>query len=187
MHRSRAIPLLLLALSAGCDTSRIVQSPAGGWNGGFETSEDGLPVNWRIYAPDTVPNSSFEVGLDRAMHVEGAQSLRFSIEACEDVGGWRSPGITREWSAEAGPRYTLSFAIRSSGARWVASFGGVSAKDGAYETVQSGDREPDRWHRVTLPFDLDEEHPRLRFELSLRSPGEVWIDDVRIEPAGRTR
>ena len=39
------------------------------------------------------------------------------------------------------------------------------------------------YRRLKIEFDLDDGSlEEIRFELSIRSPGTVWIDDVRIEP-----
>lgn len=50
--------LMLALLPIGCNQmSEIIRDDSAGMNGGFEKDESGLPVNWLVYSPKTVPNS----------------------------------------------------------------------------------------------------------------------------------
>ena len=111
-----AILLAGLFSIAGCQPlSEKVTDATVGLNGGFEADRNGLPVNWLMYTPRTVDDAEFAIVLDRDIVKEGQQSLRFDVERCSSVGGWRSPGFTNEF-AEVGKftgpaQYKLSFWI----------------------------------------------------------------------------
>ena len=65
-------------LSAGCTKmSESVLDESTGMNGGFEVTESGLPVNWLVYTPRTVPTGDFDVVIDTAEYRSGRQSLKF--------------------------------------------------------------------------------------------------------------
>jgi len=172
-----------LAFCAGCtQMSEQVEDPGAGPNGGFEITRSGLPVNWRVYSPRTIPEGSYELVLDRDDFREGAQSLCFRVKECSPTGGWHSPGITQELAADADTTYLVRFWIKSDGCDWTVSYGGVRAKTGVLETVDASEVEPGAWRLVERRVPVPAGHERLRFELSITSPGNLWIDDVRLEP-----
>ena len=72
-----AIGLLSIACAP---LSESVEDASVDLNGGFERVEAGLPVNWIVYTPDTVPSGSFELRFDRADRREGEQSLQAVVE-----------------------------------------------------------------------------------------------------------
>jgi len=173
-------------VAAACEElSEKVEDDSVGWNGDFENDRDGLPVNWLVYTPRTVPDSDFDIVLDTLEFKEGGQSLRFDVRDCEGIGGRYSPGIAQERPAQAGGTYRVSFWIRSDGADLGAKVGGISAFAGQYETVVEATGGTDGWVFVERDYPMPAEYDRIRFELSVLSPGSVWIDDVRIEPLGQ--
>jgi hypothetical protein len=172
--------LLMLALVGCSRMSEQIHAPEAGWNGGFEQSERGLPVQWIVYSPDTIPTGSYELLFDTTERREGEQSLEFVVAECSATGGWQSPGIAQEVPADPGT-HALRFWIRSDGCDWTVSFGGVTAKQGEFVTVDSSEVDAADWREVERRYTLRAPDERLRFELSIRSPGRLWIDDVRIE------
>ena len=69
-----------LLLSASCSPmSREITEDSAGWNGGFERARSGLPTNWIVYAPETLPEGDYELRLDREEHTEGEQSLYYRL------------------------------------------------------------------------------------------------------------
>jgi len=183
--RTAALAFALAAVVGCTPLSEHVEDPSAGWNGGFEQARDGLPANWLVYSPRTVPEGSFDVRLDSEDFREGRQSLRFDVRACADEGGWRSPGIAAEVPGRAGRTYAVRFWIKSEGCAWTATVGGVDAKTGSSATPCRSDGSSRDWHPVECRTTLTAPHERLRFELSITSAGRLWIDDVRIEEAGR--
>jgi len=177
--------LAALALVAGqaCrPLSEQVRDPAAGRNGGFEQVRSGLPVNWLVYSPSTVPSGRFELIFDEEDAREGARSLRFLVHECSPDGGWRSPGLCQEFRVGAGTTQTIGFWIKNDGCDWRISYGAVSAKTAEVETVTSSDAPDGEWAHVERTYTLPDGYDRLRFELSIRSPGSLWIDDVTIDP-----
>lgn len=179
-----ALVLLALGTAPGCrPMSESIREPGAGPNGGFEVMRDGLPVNWLVYSPSTVPGARFRISLDREEVREGRQSVRFDVEECTGSGGWRSPGLATEVPVDPGATYAVSFWVRSDGAAYRAKAGGVSAKTGRSELLAASPGGPVPWTRVDGVVGVDAAHPRLRFELNVLSPGTLWIDGVRIEKA----
>jgi len=169
--------------AAGCqEMSEQVVDRSAGTNGGFEHTRSGLPVNWLVYSPKTIPTGSYKLGFDKKDFKEGKQSLRFAVDKCSSDGGWHSPGFCQEFPATPGTTYAIRFWIKSRGCKWTSSMGGVSAKTGDFVKVDSTAVAQGSWQRVERKYKVPLRYDRLRFELSIRSPGTLWIDDVRIEP-----
>ena len=168
----------------GCrQFSEQIEDQSVGMNGGFEHTESGLPVNWLVYTPATIPTGDYELLFDRTDFKEGAQSLKFLVHECSSTGGWHSPGITQQYPVTPGASYLISFWIKSEDSDWVVAYAGVAPKTGApYEIVDSSNATGDSWHRVERQYTIPQEYKEIRFELTIRSPGTVWIDDVRIDP-----
>ena len=69
---------LLMMISLGCkQMSEVETDISAGLNGGFETVQNDLPVNWLMYTPKTVPDSNFNIVIDDENFIEGKQSLKF--------------------------------------------------------------------------------------------------------------
>jgi len=183
------LPLALCALlvGAGCSpSSKQVEDPSVGMNGGFEHTRSGLPINWIVYTPDAVREGSCEVLLDDEDFKEGGQSLHFLVRDCSAEGGWHSPGITQEFPVTPGATYAIRFWIKSEGCAWTVSIGGVAAKTGEYERLESSEFPAVAWREVEREYTVPPDFQRLRLELSITSPGNLWIDDVRLEPLSRS-
>lgn len=175
------LSLPLTACAACGPLSESARAPDAGLNGGFEVVRDGLPAEWIVYTPATVPDAEFELVLDESERREGARALRFDVSACGDEGGWRSPGLSREFAVEPGATYDVSFQVKSEGSRWSAAWGGVDAKTSAYDVTDDSNCEEGEWRRVEARYTVPERYERLRFQFNVLSPGRLWIDDVRIE------
>ena len=162
-------------------------SAVAGMNGGFEVTQNGLPVNWLMYTPNTVKDGEFQVVLDREIVKEGLQSLKFEVERCDPRGAARSPGFTNEFydiGKYQGPgSYRVSFWIRSSGADFAVSAGPVSAKTGDMQLLIRDDSEISEWTQFEYTIDIPEER-WLRMQLNVLGPGTLWIDDVRVTKVG---
>jgi len=180
--RLLALLPLSLALAACGPMSALASDPAAGWNGGFERTRDGLPLNWNVYAPSTVPSGVFTIDFDPLDPPEGRQSLCFRIEEASAGGGRESPGIFREFPATPGGRYSVAFWIRSEGCAWSVTTRAVDAKTGAGGPIAGTADAGPAWTRIERTVRVPPEYDRLRFELSIRSPGTLWIDDVVVTP-----
>ena len=179
------LPLALLAATGCSPLSEQVKDSSVGMNGGFEHARSGLPVNWYVYTPATLPTAEYQLLFDREDHREGEQSLEFRVAKCSSEGGSDSPGLFQEYPAEPGVTYTVGFWIKSEGCDWTVAAGGVGAKTGRCEPLVSSAERADSWRRIEREVTVPPEYRRLRFELSVTSPGNLWIDGVTIEPVAK--
>lgn len=181
--------VLSVAVPGGCRRfSEEVHDPAAGINGGFEIARNGLPVNWLMYTPNTVPNADFRIVLDRQVFKEGRQSLRFDVKRCAARGGgWHSPGFTNEFFDKGKGRfgegrYRISFWVRNGGAAYFISAGGVaySKNIGGMHSLVNTNVPSDDWKRLEYVVDVPK-GCHLRMQLTIWMPGTFWIDDIRVK------
>ena len=178
------LPGLILFLSGCTKMSEKETLKSAGLNGGFEVLQNGLPVNWYMYTPNTVPAGDFRIVMDRDLYKEGAQSLKFDVRSCSSTGGWHSPGFTNEFR-EVGPyegeaTYRISFWIMNEGAKFNLSGGGVAPYKGEMRTLVESNKVIKDWELYEFEVDVPEER-HLRFQLNILKPGIFWIDDIKIE------
>lgn len=181
---SAFIVSLVLMLTGCKQMSEKTTDTSVGLNGGFEISKNGLPVNWLIYTPKTVPTGDFEILLDKENYKEGNQSLKFIVRECASSGGWGSPGFTNEFfevgKFEGKSSYKLGFWIKNDGARFRVSGGGVSPFEGEMNILIENDEQIDDWKFLEYEIDVPEDR-HLRMELNILEPGTFWIDAIKIE------
>ena len=177
--------ILIIVLLAGCSQmSELEVDKTAGLNGGFEIAKNGLPVNWLMYTPNTVPDADFKIVLDNKIFKEGKQSLKFEVKECQTTGGWASPGFTNEFF-EAGKykgeaRYKLSFWVKNNESSFKITAGGVEAKGGEMNTLIESNEEMNDWKLFEYEVEVPQER-WLRIQLNIIKPGTFWIDDVQIE------
>ena len=174
---------IFLMVSACQQYSEKETDKSAGLNGGFEISQNDLPVNWLMYSPNTVPNADFEIGLDKTIFKEGMQSLRFDVINCSSTGGWHSPGFTNEFT-ESGQfkgegTYKLSFWVKNDGSKYRVSAGGVSPMEGDMKKLIESDQQIEDWKYLEYEISVPKEW-HLRIELNILQPGTFWIDDIQI-------
>ena len=179
------IILGFMILMGGCrQMSEKVVDETAGLNGSFEVSKNGLPLNWLMYSPSTIPDADFQIILDKEIFKEGKQSLKFDVKRCSSISGRRSPGFTNEFS-EAGKyrgegRYKLSFWVKNAGTEFIITASGVSAFEGNTKTLIKGNEQIDDWKLLEYEVDVPKDW-WLRMQLNILQPGTFWIDDIRIE------
>ncbi len=172
--------LLIAVLLAGCSSSEYEEDPQAGLNGSFEVTRNGLPVNWYFYTPDTVSTGDFDIVLDTDNVRHGRQSLRFDVRESSAEGGKYSPGFFQEFDAVPGATYTVSFFVINDGTRFTSGVRGINPKtDGPFESIVEREASNRNWQRIEYKFTMPD-HEALRFELSILSPGVLWIDDLSI-------
>jgi len=154
-----------------------------GMNGSFEVTESGLPVNWLIYTPETIPTGDYELIIDTTDYKDGKQSLKFLVRECSPAGGWYSPGFCQEYEAIPGELYRVSFWVKNEGSEFRVEIGGVSTFDGEYETIVQSKEKIDTWKHFEYNYKmpLEKKFDTIRFEMNILSPGSFWIDDIKIE------
>jgi len=152
-----------------------------GFNGSFEHVKSGLPINWLVYTPKTVPTGDFELIIDSTDSKEGSQSLHFLVRECSPDGGWHSPGFCKEIDGVKGEHYMVSFWVKNSGSRFFIRVGGVSAFEGQYDTIVESSETIETWRLFEYEYVMSQDMERIRIEISILQPGSFWIDDLKIE------
>ena len=184
------VAMLATGLLSGCTKmSETIHDENAGMNGSFEVTEAGLPVNWLLYTPNTVPTGDFDLLIDQTEAKAGRQSLKFAVRSCSPTGGWHSPGLCKQYPAQPGETYRVSFWVKNEGCRFSVRIGGVSPFEGAYETIVESTDRIEAWqrfeHEYTMP--VGKKFEEIRFEMNVLHPGSFWMDDIRIEgPEGRS-
>ena len=176
------LPLMAIIQWVGCtEMSESVRDGSAGRNGSFEFTQSGLPVNWILYTPKTIPTGDYELIIDTTEFKDGKQSLKFLVHECSPTGGWGSPGFCQEYKATPGETYKVSFWAKNESSEFRVKIGGVSASKGQYDTVvKSRESIPD-WKLFEYDYKMPMEFGTIRFELNILKPGTFWIDDVKIE------
>lgn len=172
-----------LIMLQGCNPMSIaIKGSDCKMNGSFEIIKKDLPVNWRYYAPETVPNSDFTIIGDSVIFKEGKRSLNFQINNCDPVGGWHSPGFFKEFKVVPGETYKVSFWSINKGCKFKAKVEtGMKGNPGISETIVQTNEIFSEWkyfeHNVQIPAAND----NLRFEVNILSSGSIWFDGIKIE------
>jgi hypothetical protein len=172
---------LAIALLSACGkTSEYREDPDAGLNGSFEVVQEGLPVNWYFYTPDTVADGDFEIVLDSRGPRDGKQSLKFAVRECSAEGGRYSPGFFQEFVATPGETYKVSFWARNEGATFSSGLraAGPETSESPALVVEQSDSFSN-WRYFEYRYEMPDQD-RLRFEISVLAPGDLWIDDVRV-------
>jgi carbohydrate binding protein with CBM4/9 domain len=168
-------------LVCGCNrTSESVLDESAGMNGGFEITRSGLPVNWVVYTPKTLPTGDYDLIIDTAEYKAGKQSLKFVVRQCSADGGWHSPGFSKEYAATPGTRHTVGFWVKNDGAEFLAKIGGVTDTEGRYETIVRSRETIVTWKHYEHDYTMPQGFNKIRFELNILRPGTFWIDEVTI-------
>ena len=175
---------LLLIPMACQQMSKVENDASAGLNGGFEVSKKGLPVNWLMYSPSTVPDADFMIELDKRVFKEGKQSLKFIVKKCSSTGGWLSPGFTNEFSGtgkfEGEGVYKLSFWIKNNETKYRVNAGGVAPLEGDMKILVESSEETEEWKYLEYEINIPKDR-HLRIELNILEPGTFWIDDIQID------
>ena len=176
-----AFAVFAVSLLCGCNKmSESVLDESAGMNGGFEITRSGLPVNWLVYTPKTIPTGDYNLIIDTVEYQAGKQSLKFVVRECSPDGGWRSPGFSKEYKATPGMTYTVGFWVKNDGAEFLAKIGGVTATRGQHQTIVRTRESIITWKHYEHEYTMPPEFDRLRFELNVLRPGIFWIDEVTI-------
>ena len=146
MRTMGILTILASVLLSGCDEfSESRQDKTAGINGSFEVVESGLPVNWSVYTPKSIPTGDFDLIIDTIEYKDGKQSLKFLVRECSSRGGWLSPGLFQEYKATPGETYRVSFWVKNDGAEFRVGVSGVAAKEGEDETIVRSRETIDTW------------------------------------------
>lgn len=187
LHDNGFIKLMMLffTLLVGCNQifkpmSEQVTDKHAGMNGGFEYTKSGLPVNWLMYTPKTVPDGDFDIEIDTIDFVEGKQSLKFIVRACSADGGWHSPGFCNEFPAEPGQKFMIGFWVKNKETHFLIRIGGIGLSFGQYEPIVNTDETIDTWRKFEYNYTIPEKMSAIRMEVNILKPGIFWIDGISI-------
>ena len=182
--------VLATVFLSGCSKmSETIRDEDAGMNGSFEWTKSGLPVNWLLYTPNTVPTGDFDLIIDQTEVKAGKQSLKFVVRECAATGGWHSPGLCKQYPALPGETYRVSFWIKNEGCTFSARIGGVSPFEGEYETIVRSRESTNTWKQFEHDYQMPtgKKFNEIRFEMNVLHPGRLWMDDIRIEgPDGKS-
>ncbi len=189
IFRTSSIVLILTILASGllggcmggCNFSKQIRDETAGMNGSFEVTKSGLPVNWYIYTPETIPTGDYDLIIDTTEYKDGKQSLKFLVRECSPIGGRFSPGLFQEYKASPGEAYRVSFWVKNDGAEFVITIGSVSAMEGEEDTIVRSKETIDTWQQFEHIYTIPQKMNALRFEMNILQPGTFWIDDIKIE------
>lgn len=170
----------LFFISCSDMSERITDSNTGS-NNSFEVAQQGMPVNWDIYTSKTVPAAKFTVGVDTEAPQDGKQSLRFDVQECTAQGGWRSPGVAKEFDVDGGSEYELRFWVKNKGTKFSVQAGGIAATTGDTKQLLTTTESNTDWKEFVYTIPVAKEYQRLRFELNVLTPGTLWLDNVSIK------
>jgi hypothetical protein len=171
------IPSLLMSCSP---MSEISEDHKAGFNGSFEKTKKGLPVNWQVYTTKTTGSGDFVIKTDTSEYVEGKQSLKFEIKSCSSLGGRFSPGIAQEIKITPGS-YTVSCYLKSSGAVFRINAGGITTTGGDIKQLLYQTEPISEWKKFEFPLEVSSQYNTMRIELNVLSAGVLHIDDIRVE------
>lgn len=173
------IVLIIFSLS-GCFKGSISEKDSSaGLNGSFEKVKFALPLNWNIYAPDGY-KKTYDLVYDTIDAKEGKQSLKFEIQKVDPSEKiYRKPGFNGWIDATAGDTYKVSFWVKNEGCEFKIT---ILSPGNKYPKQIIRTRENfEEWKYFEYEHTVPKPHTRIRFEVNIYTPGEFWIDDVRIE------
>jgi hypothetical protein len=185
--RNLSLLVTIAAIVPLCSCTRMskhIRDKTAGMNGSFEITKSGLPVNWLVYTPETVPTGDFDIIIDTTEYKDGKQSLKFLVRDCSPGGGWWSPGFCNEFEANPGEIFRISFFIKNHESQFLVKVGGVSVTKGEYDTIVNSDETIDDWQLFEYYYTIPENMKAIRIELNILKPGTLWIDDIKIEKVG---
>lgn len=184
MKTTTLIILVAISMLQACSKNTMsvfIEDNQKGFNGSFEEVTDFIPVNWQIYTQETAQNGTFKVMLDTTQSADGANSLKFDVQSCSEVGGWQSPGIAKEIEGKPLKNYLISFYVKNQASKFKVKIGGVTATEAVYQTIIETNETFEDWKKIEFQFAMPENMHRLRFELNVLSKGTLWVDQIKME------
>jgi hypothetical protein len=180
----RIFTVSLVSLTAifltSCQSNELIKSsPAAGLNGGFETVEEGYPVNWAFF-PNPESSPSLQVVSDSEHVREGQRALKIVIGKPDRIPGFRS----RRIPVQSGRKYTLAMSVRTEGCKLKVNRVVLDAsrtKNLRSDTIVDARDSLPEWKRYeeTLAVSEDEAYVFLIFLID--GSGTLWCDDISIE------
>ncbi len=182
-RKYRFILILLLPLVTACFNPVLIENDSSaGFNGSFEKTKHGLPVNWHFYTTEEF-GKSYKLIFDTVYVKEGEQSLKFEILSIDTLKlheNLLSPGMFSYTDAETGNKYKVSFWIKNKGSKFNIHIGNQFFGLFSEVILETNENFTD-WTYFEYEYTIPESNPKISFGLNFLSPGIFWIDDVRLE------
>lgn len=182
-RKYRCILILLLPLLTGCYSPVMVEhDSSAGFNGSFEKTKHGLPLNWHIYTSEEY-QKSYKLIFDNINVKEGNQSLRFEIHKIDTLILYEEligPGMFSYADAEIGKKYKISFWIKNQGCKFNIHIGNQFFGFNSEDILETNENFT-VWTYFEYEYTIPESNPGICFGLNFMSPGTFWIDDIRLE------
>lgn len=172
--------LLFLFILSGCFSSSISEKDSSaGLNGSFEKVKFALPLNWNIYAPDAY-KKTYDLVYDTIDAKDGKQSFKFEIKKVDPSEKTnRKPGFYAWIDATTGEKYKVSFWVKNKGCDFKVSVYSPGKRNN--KPIVRTKEKFENWKYFEYEHTVPKPHIRMTFEVNIFSPGEFWIDDVKIE------
>ncbi len=171
---------MAIVLLSACQSDELIKRHGtAGLNGGFETTEDGYPVNWAFF-PTPEADSPFQVAVDSVDVLEGNFSLRVTTMSGEKLPGFRS----RRVEVQPGKDYRLSLSFKNDGCHLQVrrtlqnAIGKTNLRQDFIIDTSAPSTQWDTFEE-TLVISGDEANVLLVFLID--GSGTVWFDDVKVE------
>jgi len=174
---------LIMFMFTGCmkQMSESIIDTNAGVNGGFEITQNEMPVNWQFYTQKTTGKGKFIIELDKKNFKEGKQSIKFSVADCSSEGGRFSPGLAQEIPANEGDEFTVKFWVKNSESQFLVKINGINATESDNGINFKSNENSDDWKQLKFKYTIPKEMNRLRIEINIIKQGNFWIDNFEIE------
>ena len=175
-----AMAILFSFLLSSCQSNELSKPDrAAGFNGSFETTDSGYPVNWAFF-PNPESGDLFQVTVDTTKAHEGKQSLKLATNQSETTTGFRS----RRAPVEAGKKYKISFSMQNTGGnlkvRRVVQ--DVSGKTNKRSDIIVDTSTPNSdWQTFEEILVVSDGEANVVLIFLVDGPGSLWFDDVKVE------
>ena len=163
-----------------CQSNELTKSnPTAGFNGSFETVEEGYPVNWTFF-PNPESNTSLQVVSDSEHVKEGQRALKIVTRQPDRTTGFRS----RRIPIQSGKKYKLAMSVRTYGCKLKVnrivqnSSGKKNLRADIIVNVHTPSSE---WKTYEETLSVSEDAAIVLLIFLIDGSGIVWCDDIRIE------
>jgi hypothetical protein len=170
----------LYALHNAVSMSRTRSDPEAGFNGSFEVMRSGYPANWSVYHKP-LDDEVAVLSADTGAAMDGRQSLRFTVADPLQYRGWRTPGLFQQVPAEPGVTYSVTLWVNAPQGKHHVAIGCFEEGVSKHERISRDVGPTAAWEQFTYALTIPEGGSSLRFEFGALGPGDIWLDDVRIE------
>ena len=152
-----------------------------GFNGSFEKTLHHLPLNWDICAADSY-KKKFDFNFDSINFKDGKQSLKFTVNEVDTTNQiiTGKPGLFRIINVNGGEDYKVSCWIKNNGCKYRIYISSLGKEINTADLPQP-EAISNEWVYCQYIYSVPVTYTNIRFVLNILSPGEFWIDDIKID------